>query len=204
MTPDDDVISRKEIYRRFDRIIFELKNEKGQSHHLADPVVIWGVAREVIEAIPSFGLPAVAPVVTEIEKELEAMKHLLAVSEEVNAGYFKDCAVGFALQRDAAREALEKFTDRCPDCNGEGTWYSMDHTGHETPSPCVKCEETGLIAKAAPVTQWTTESIDAVINGLGLMRDPSNAANVHGHIGALLLRDALLAAQPPLPPQNPV
>jgi hypothetical protein len=32
----------------------------------------------------------------------------------------------------------------CPDCNGEGTWYSMDHTGSEHPNPCVKCNETGF------------------------------------------------------------
>ena len=36
------------------------------------------------------------------------------------------------------------------------------------------------------------ETLDALIDGLDLMRDPSNAANVHGHIGALLLRDAIL------------
>ena len=39
--------------------------------------------------------------------------------------------------------------------------------------------------------------LDGLIDGLGLMRDPSNAANVHGHIGALLLRDAILAAPEP-------
>lgn len=50
--------------------------------------------------------PVPSPVVHEMEKELEATKHLLSISEEVNAGYTKDCAVGFALQRDKARADL--------------------------------------------------------------------------------------------------
>lgn len=48
-----------------------------------------------------------------LTRELEATKHLLTVSEEVNAGYEKDCAVGFALQRDQAIATIEKAKKAC-------------------------------------------------------------------------------------------
>jgi hypothetical protein len=44
----------------------------------------------------------------------------------------------------------------CPDCNGEGVWCSMDHTGYEHENPCVKCNATGFLS-APPVAPVGTQ-----------------------------------------------
>jgi hypothetical protein len=46
--------------------------------------------------------------VDELRTELEATQHLLTISEEVNQGYEKDCAMGFALQRDSLKKIIRE------------------------------------------------------------------------------------------------
>jgi hypothetical protein len=55
------------------------------------------------------------PEIVRLRAELEATKHLLAVSEEVNQGYEKNCAMGFALQRDALKKQLAKKNETIED-----------------------------------------------------------------------------------------
>lgn len=79
--------------------------------YLTCPVCAWPAPPIETEVAPAIPLDD-----TELRRELDATKHLLAVAEEVAEArrYGTDCAVGFALQRDAARAELAELRASVP------------------------------------------------------------------------------------------